>query len=88
MEKKRNCSSRAVSPLIHDIFHLMLNFCFITRIRLSLRDKRLFEITEVEIARVDCIYNKMVMHIDLDVVCGHVLLFLLDIKIENTVELQ
>ena len=35
---------------------MMLNFYVKTRIRFSLRDKRLFEITEVEITRVDCIY--------------------------------
>ena len=34
--------------------YLMLDFCVKTRIRISLRDKRLFEITKVEIARVDC----------------------------------
>ena len=33
---------------------LMLDCCVKTRIRFSLRDKRLFEITEVEIKRVDC----------------------------------
>ena len=33
----------------------MLDFHVKTRIRFSLRDKRLFEITEVEITRVDCI---------------------------------
>ena len=42
--------------LLSTIFcYLMLDFCVKTRIRLSLRDKRLFEITEVEITRVDCI---------------------------------
>ena len=35
--------------------YLMLDFYVKTRIRFSLRDKRLFEITEVEITRVDCI---------------------------------
>ena len=35
----------------------MLDFYFKTRIRFSLRDKQLFEITEVEITRVVCIYN-------------------------------
>ena len=35
----------------------MLDFCVKTRIRFSLRDKRLFEITEVEITRVDCSCN-------------------------------
>ena len=33
----------------------MLDFYVNTGIRFSLRDKRLFEITEVEITRVDCI---------------------------------
>ena len=33
----------------------MLDFYVKARIRFSLRDKRLFEITEVEITRVDCI---------------------------------
>ena len=35
--------------------YLMLDFCVKTRIRFSLRDKRLFDMTEVEITRVDCI---------------------------------
>ena len=35
--------------------YLILDFYVKTRIRFSLRDKRLFEITEVEITRVDCI---------------------------------
>ena len=34
--------------------NLIFDFCVKTRIRFSLRDKRLFEITEVEITRVDC----------------------------------
>ena len=43
--------------LLSTIFcYLMLDFCVKTRIRFSLRDKRLFEITEVEITRVDCSY--------------------------------
>ena len=37
--------------------YLMLDLYVITRIRFSLRDKRLFEITEVEITRVDCIFT-------------------------------
>ena len=42
--------------LLPTIFrYLMLDFYVKTRIRFSLRDKRLFEITEVEITRVDCI---------------------------------
>ena len=35
--------------------YLMLDFYVRRRIRFSLRDKRSFEITEVEITRVDCI---------------------------------
>ena len=37
------------------VCYLMLDFYVKTRISFSLRDKRLFEITEVEIMRVDCI---------------------------------
>ena len=36
-------------------FNLISDFYVNTRIRFSLRDKRLFEITEVEIMRVNCI---------------------------------
>ena len=44
--------------LLSTIFcYLMLDFYFKTRIRFSLPDKQLFEITEVEIARVVSIYN-------------------------------
>ena len=39
----------------------MLDFYVKTGIRFSLRDKRLFEITEVEITRVDCIKKKSLM---------------------------
>ena len=35
--------------------YLILDFYVKTRIRFSLRDKRLFKITEVEIMRVNCI---------------------------------
>ena len=43
--------------LLFTIFsYLMLEFYVKTRIGFSLRDKRLFEITEVEITRVHCIY--------------------------------
>ena len=37
--------------------YLMLDSCVKIRIIFSLRDKRLLEITEVEITRVDCIYG-------------------------------
>ena len=42
-------------PLSTEFCYLMLDFYVKTGIRFSLRDKRLFEITEVEIMRVDCI---------------------------------
>ena len=41
-------------PLSTVFCYLMLDFYVKTGIRFSLRDKRLFEITEVEITRVDC----------------------------------
>ena len=45
--------------LLSTIFcYLMLDFCVETRIRFSLQEKQLFEITEVEITRVDCILNR------------------------------
>ena len=45
--------------LLSTIFcYLMLDFYVKTGIRFSLRDKRLFEITEVEITRVDCISSR------------------------------
>ena len=41
--------------LLYTIFcYLLLDFHVETRIRFSLRDKRLFEMIEVEITRVDC----------------------------------
>ena len=57
MEKRRNCSLGAISPLFYDIFHLLLGFHVYAGTRFSLRDKRLFEISEVEISRVNCIIN-------------------------------
>ena len=46
-------------PLSTIFYYLMLNFYVKTGIRFSLRDKQLFEITEIEITReitrVDCI---------------------------------
>ena len=53
VEKGRNCSWGAISPLVPNICYLMLDFYIKTRIRFCLRDKRLFEIIEVEITRVD-----------------------------------
>ena len=47
--------------LLSTIFcYPMLDFYLKTRIRFSLQDKRLFETTEVEITRVDCIYKKSI----------------------------
>ena len=45
-------------PLSTIFYDLMLGFYVKTRIRFSLRDKRLFEITEVEITRVDCTFMR------------------------------
>ena len=55
VEKGRNCSLGAISPLMHNILLSDVRFLPKRRIRFSLRDKRLFEIIEVEITRVDCI---------------------------------
>ena len=41
-------------PLSTIFYYLRLDFYVKIGIRFSLRDKRLFEITEVEITRVDC----------------------------------
>ena len=43
-------------PLSTIFYYLVLDFYVKAGIRLSLRDKRLFQITKVEITRVDCIY--------------------------------
>ena len=43
-------------PLSTIFYYLMLDFYVKTGTKFSLRDKRLFEITEVEITRVDCNY--------------------------------
>ena len=48
-------NGRNFSPYPHIFCYLMLDFYVKTGIRFSLRDKRLFEITEVEITKVDCI---------------------------------
>ena len=55
MEKRRNCSLGAISPLFHNILLPVLRFHVKTGTRISLRNKRLFEISEVEVTRVDCI---------------------------------
>ena len=59
--KRREIAPEEQFLFLSTIFcYLMLDFCVKTRIRFSLRDKRLFEITEVEIARVECTYVPMV----------------------------
>ena len=48
-------------PLSTIFYYLLLDFYVKTGIRFSLRDKRVFEITEVEITRVDCIRLQAVL---------------------------
>ena len=56
--KRREIAPEEQFLLLSTIFsYLMLDFYVKTRIRFSLRDKRLFEITEVELRRVDRILN-------------------------------
>ena len=64
MEKRRNCSLGAISPLFHNIFYLLLDFHVKAGTRFSLRDKRFFEISEFEIARVSCISQRrgLILH--------------------------
>ena len=55
IEENTNRITEEQFLLLSTIFcYLTLDFYVETRIRFSLRDKRLFEITEVEITRVDC----------------------------------
>ena len=54
VEKRRNCSLGAISPLFYNILLPVVRFSCSIGIRFSLRNKRLFEISEVEITRVDC----------------------------------
>ena len=54
MEKRRNCSLGAISPLFHNIFLHVVRFSCLGRVQILLRDKRIFEISEFEIARVNC----------------------------------
>ena len=49
--------------LLSTFCYLMLDVYVKTRIRFSLRDKRLFMITEVEITRVDIIYTTLSNHV-------------------------
>ena len=56
-------------PLPTMFFYLMLDFYVKTGIRFSVRDKRLFEITEVEIMRVDCILILIDAHAPINAPC-------------------
>ena len=40
MEKRRNCSLGAISPLFHNIFYMLLDFHVKAGTRFSFRDKR------------------------------------------------
>ena len=53
---------REISSLFHSILLLLLDFHMKTGTRFSLRDKRLFEISKVEITRVDCICKLELHH--------------------------
>ena len=58
--KRGEIASEEQFLLLSTIFcYLMLDFYVNTGIRFSLRDKRLFEITEVEITRVDYIKEEL-----------------------------
>ena len=53
--KREEIAPEELFLLLSTVFcYPVLDFCVKTRIKFSLRDKRLFEITEVEITRVDC----------------------------------
>ena len=55
--KRKEIAPEEQFLLLSTIFsYLMLDFCVKRRIRFSLRDQPLFEITEIEITRVDCIF--------------------------------
>ena len=43
-----------IAPLFHNIFYLLLDFHVWAGTRFPLRDKRLFEISKIEITRVSC----------------------------------
>ena len=56
--KRKEIAPEEQFLLLSTIFcYLMLDFFVKTGIRFSLRDKRLFEISEVELTRVDCMFE-------------------------------
>ena len=52
VEKRRNCSWGAISPLFNNIFLSVVRFSCLKGTGFSLRGKQLFEISEVEITTV------------------------------------
>ena len=54
MEKRKNFSSGAILLFSTIFCGLLVDLCVIIGTRFSVRDKQLFEISEVEITRVDC----------------------------------
>ena len=46
---------------------LLVDLCVKTGTRFSLRDKRIFEISEFEITRVDCVLGMYVMHVRIEI---------------------
>ena len=56
VEKRRTCYFGAISAIFHNIVLSVVRFSCFNGTRFSLRIKRLFEINEVEILRVDCNY--------------------------------
>ena len=59
-KRGKNAPEEQFLPLSTIFYYLMLDFYVKTGIRFFLRDKRLFEITEVEITRVDYIAKLVV----------------------------
>ena len=51
----------AISPFFHNILLPVVRFSSLGGIRFSLRDKRLFEISDVEITRVNCICSSSIL---------------------------
>ena len=72
MEKRRNCSLGAISPLFLNIFYLLLDFHVYAGTRFSLRDKRLFEISQVEIMGVNCNLDTLKQS---TMICNHVKMY-------------
>ena len=59
VEKRRNCSLGAISPLFHNSFYLLLDFHVLAGTRFSLRDKQLFEITRVNCMSKCCLLKSL-----------------------------